>query len=433
MKKLFSILLVTICLPLMAALDSTEQALVKAIDADLGNGKALLIESVNINSGTMNFEGVRQVGDLFSAELKAIGFETQWVDGKAFNRSGHLVASYGDEGVKLLLIGHLDTVFAKESSLQKAEAIANNKMKGPGITDMKGGDVIIIQAMKALKQAGELDKMQIRIIMTGDEESRGAPHRLANKALLAAADWADIALGFEDGDGNPKTAVVARRGSTGWTLKVKGKPAHSSQIFREDIGYGAILETSRIMTEFTKQLTKLNNLTFNPGLILGGTETEYQGKSRGTAFGKRNVIAQTTMVQGGIRAMSPEQLAEAQKMMHKIVANNYPHTSAELIFKDGYPPMAPRESNYKLLGLYSSASEDLGFGKVDPVDPRKAGAADISFTASYVTMALDGLGLMGDGGHTIDEVADMNTFESQTKRATILMYRLNQAHNKGTL
>ena len=407
-------------------LSVTEKHIVSAIDSEMVAAKTLLKKVVSINSGTMNFAGVKKVGEVFTQELNDLGFETRWIDGAEFNRAGHLFASKGNKGIKLLLIGHLDTVFAIDSNFQNYEELPNNKVNGPGITDMKGGDVIMVQAIRALKDAGVLDDISVQIIMTGDEEKRGLPHSIANKVLIESAKWADIAIGFEDGDGNPKTAVVARRGSVGWQLNVTGKPAHSSQIFRDDIGYGAIFEVSRILNSFREILASEENLTFNPGVIVGGTDVDldYQ-TTRGTAFGKNNVIARTVKVSGGIRAISPEQLEYAQKKMQEIVSDNLAQTKATLTFSEGYPAMSPRESNYHLLGIYNQLSKDLGFGSVIAVNPRLAGAADISFAANHVDMSIDGLGLMGDGGHTDNEIADMNTFSIQIKRAAVLMYRLS--------
>jgi glutamate carboxypeptidase len=110
--------------------------------------------------------------------------------------------------------------------------------------------------------------------------------------------------------------------------------------------------------------------------------------------------------------------------MEAIAQRSLPGTSAEITFTEGYPPLAPTDGNRRLLSMYDRASRDLGFGRVTAVDPGKAGAADISFTAGRVAMALDGLGLMGEGGHTVEETADLSTLPSQTKRAAILMYRL---------
>lgn len=424
-RFIFSLMLSLVSLPSAMALDATEVAIRDAIDRNQPAALALLEKVVNVNSGTMNVEGVRSVGELFSQAYSAAGFTTRWIDGDGFGRGGHLVADHGARGPKILLIGHLDTVFAQDSDFQRFERIDEFHAAGPGITDMKGGDVIILEAAKALAAAGVFDELQLRVVLTGDEESRGRPLSLANAALVEAADWADIALGFEDGDGDPATAVTARRSSSEWQLTVKGKPAHSSQIFRDDIGFGATLETARILDAWRVALSAIPNLTFNPGLLMAGTDIEHDDdNTRGTVFGKNNVIAQSAVVTGGMRAISPEQLADAEAVMRKIAAQSLAQTSAEVSFNHGYPPMAPSSGNDELLRHYSAISEELGFGAVTAVDPRRAGAADISFAASRVDGALDGLGLMGDGGHTIDEVADLRTLPQQTQRAAILLYRI---------
>ncbi len=413
--------------PSVGATEKVESVILQAISAQLPSAEETLKKAVNINSGTMNFEGVRKVSNLFSDELAALGFDVEWVDGSEFNRSGHLVASHGNRGPKILMIGHLDTVFAKDDAFQTYEPISDHQVKGPGITDMKGGDVIIIEAMRALQTAGVLDDVSIRIVMTGDEEASGRPLSKSKKAIVDAAIWADIALGFEDGDGNIKTAVTSRRGSVNWSLEVTGKPAHSSQIFTEEVGYGAVFEAARILNEFRQQLSTVENLTFNPGRIVGGTRiSEDSAAATSTAFGKNNVVAKVLKVTGGIRALSPEQLSDAQQKMQQIVAKNLAHTSATLTFGDGYPPMAPTAGNAKLLTLYSGISEKLGYGPVVAVNPRKAGAADISFAADHVDMALDGLGLMGIAGHTKDETADMTSFKRNIEKAALLIYALSR-------
>jgi glutamate carboxypeptidase len=406
---------------------ATEAAIAAAVRADRPRAMALLQESVDINSGTMNFAGVRKVGAVFEREFKELGFATEWIDGAGFNRAGHLLASRGNAGPKILLIGHLDTVFAEDSPFQKMQLLSPAAASGPGITDMKGGNVIIIRALRALRDAGQLDAMQIRVLMTGDEENSGEPLALSKQALLDAGDWADIALGFEDGDGNPKTAATSRRGASGWQLTVTGRPAHSSQIFQPDVGDGAVFEAARILDGFRSALSTLPNLSFNPGVITGGTDASLDADtSRATAFGKDNVIAKTVLVSGDLRAISPEQLSMARTTMQTIVAKHLPHTDAEIVFSDGYPPMAPTEGNARLLAIYSKVSEDFGFGPVIAINPRNAGAADISFVADKVDMALDGIGLMGSGGHTVHEVADLATFDAMTIRAAVTLYRLSR-------
>jgi glutamate carboxypeptidase len=410
-----------------SAITPDEQAIVKFVDAHNEEALKLLERVVNINSGTQNLAGVREVGKVFRAELDALGFKTTWVDGAAFKRAGHLVAEHRGSGPKLLLIGHLDTVFEADSPFQKFERVSATSARGPGVIDMKGGDVIIIQALKALNAVGALKTMDVTVVMTGDEEDPGEPQSAAREALVAAAKGKDIAIGFEDGDMDPKTAIIARRGTTSWQLRVKGTPAHSSQIFRQDVGAGAIFEAARILNAFREKLAGEQYLTFNPGVVLAGTSAEFDAaQARGAAFGKTNVIAEHAIVSGDLRTLSPEQLERTKKTMQGIVAQSLPHTSATLMFDEGYPPLAPTEGNSKLLALYDRASQDLGFGRVTEVNPMNAGAADVSFVAGHARMILDGIGLMGADDHTVKETADLTTLPSQTKRAAVLLYRLRK-------
>ena len=174
-------------------------------------------------------------------------------------------------------------------------------------------------------------------------------------------------------------------------------------------------------------MSKEKNLTFSPGFIIGGTSLELnKNLTGGNTFGKDNVVAQQAIVHGDLRASSPEQLHKAKTIMNSIITNNYPKTHAELTFsKGGYPPMASTKGNTQLLGYYNRVSQDLGFGAIEAVNPRNAGAADISFTSGYVDMAIDGLGLTGGSGdHTINEIGNLNTISKQAKITAILMYRL---------
>lgn len=410
-----------------AQLSRTEREIVRLVDEHNPEAIDLLERAVNINSGTMNLEGVQEVGRLFERAFADLGFSSRWSSGEAWDRAGHLIAEHRGNGPHLLLIGHLDTVFEPDSPFQQYEMINDTTARGPGIIDMKGGNVIIVHALRALADVGVLDDLQITVILIGDEEKSGRPLDLARADLIEAAKAADIAMGFEDGDGDPRTAVISRRGWSGWTLDVLGTPAHSSQIFQEAYGAGAVFEISRILSAFYEHLSSEEHLTFNPGLIVGGTEAEYAvEEDAGRAYGKLNVIAEHAVAAGDLRALSPEQRDHAKHAMGQIVRESLPGTHAEISFEDSYPPMAPTDANRQLLELYSQVSEDLGLGPVEAVNPQNAGAADVSFTAEYVEMAIDGIGLMGFGGHTVEETADLRTLPSQTKRAALLMYRISQ-------
>jgi glutamate carboxypeptidase len=396
-----------------------------AVEANHDAALALLERVVNINSGTMNFAGVRQVGDVFSAELTELGFTTRWIDGTPFNRAGHLIAERAGNGPRVLLIGHLDTVFEADSSFQRFERLTPTTARGPGIIDMKGGDVIIVSALKALARAGQLDRLSVTVVMTGDEEDPGEPLDLARKPLRDAAQGKAVAIGFEDGAGDPRLAIVSRRGFTGWTLKVSGQPAHSSQVFTETVGAGAIYEASRVLKAMYDRLSTEALLSVNPGVLLGGTTVDLDAPhSKGTAFGKTNVVAGTAVATGDIRAYTREQLEKAKAVMQSIASTSLPHTSAELTFDDSYPPMGPTDGNRRLLAMYDQASRDLGLGAVGPTDPRAAGAADVAFVGDLVPQVIDGVGLMGRADHTPEETADLSTLTSQTTRAALLLARL---------
>lgn len=408
-------------------LSAPEQSAVRAVDRHNAQALALLERLVNINSGTMNFTGVRAVADVLRAQFDSLGFRTRWVDGAAFHRAGHLVAEHPASGPRLLLIGHLDTVFEPSSPFQRFQRLNDSTARGPGVIDMKGGDVIILYALRALKDAGVLKDMNIVVVYDGDEEESGTLPA-ARQTLVDAAQGATAALGFEDGAGDPRTAVISRRGDIGWKLSSTGNPAHSSQIFQKEVGAGAVFENARVLNEFYKQLSGEQYLTFNPGVALGGTAVSLDTTgTNGTASGKTNVVAEHMTVSGDLRTLSPAQLEHARGVMQKIVADHLPGTASTIRFQDGYPPMAPTPANRTLLAIYDRASHDLGFGAVVAVDPSRAGAADVSFVANAVPMAMDALGLSGHDDHTEKETADLRMLPVQTKRAALLLYRLSTA------
>ena len=431
MKKiLLSIVLSGILCPINSSygqrLSRTEKKIVEKVKAMDEASIDFLEKVVNINSGTMNLEGVKKVGDEFSTAFQTIGFETEWIEmPKEMNRAGHLFARIqGKKGKKLLLIGHLDTVFEADSPFQTFER--NGTMAyAPGGNDMKGGNVVILYALKALHDLNLLKDATITVAYTGDEERSGKPLSISRKDLIEAAKASDIALGFETATGF-NNATIARRGASGWKVETAGKRAHSSGVFSERTGAGAIFELSRILHQFYEEVRGEEYLTFNPGNILGGTFVNYETlKSSGTAYGKSNVVAQTAVVHGGLRFISETQKENARAKMRAIVDNHLPSTNATITFTDSYPAMGPTAANKALLNELSAVSEALGFGEVEAYDPGRRGAADISFVADYVS-GLDGLGSMGTGAHTPQETVDLATFNALIQRTAVFIYRLTR-------
>ncbi len=390
-------------------------------------GVSLLQRSVNIPSGTFNVAGVRAVGALFRRELDSLGFTTRWIDLPAsLRRAGHLVAEWNGPraspgGKRLLLIGHLDTVFEGPGQrFARRDTVA----RGAGADDDKGGDVAIIMALKALKHVGALEEMRIIVIMTGDEEAAGRPLSTSRRDLIELARRSDVALAFEGGDAT--TATIARRGASEWILRVQGRQGHSSQIFRNDAGFGAVYEAARILNEFRETLSKQPYLTFNPGTIVGGTDVTYDSAEvRGTTGGRTNIIAKQVVVHGDLRFLTEGQKDSARAAMRAIVANSLPGTSATIWFDDGYPGMPPTDGNRALLATFSEVSQALGYPAVEGLPPERRGAGDISFVSGIVD-GLDGLGVSGFGAHSPEEGVYLPSLKLAAERAAVLMMRLSR-------
>ena len=414
--------------PANAGLSAAETRMAATVDSEYERSVSLLETLVNQNSGSMNFEGVEAVGRMMRAELEPLGFTVIWKPMAAAKRAGHLIATHkGKSGTKnLLLIAHLDTVFEKDSPFQKFVR-KGDKAEGPGSGDDKGGLVVIVSALRAMKAAGTLKGANIEIVMTGDEEDSGDPIEIARADLVAAGKRSDVALDFEGlfvEDGKDKGSI-ARRSSNSWSVRATGKTGHSSLIFNTVYGDGAIYELTRIISRFRSELPEAN-LTLNVGLIAGGTDAAFDPDGiRATARGKTNIIPAAAIARGDFRTLSDEQTARIKMKMAAIVAAHAPETGAEIIFESGgYPAMAPTDGNRALLAKLNGINLDLGLAEMQPLDPLKRGAGDISFVAKDVD-GLVGLGTASQGDHAPGEVVDLDSIRRQAKRAAILMSRLS--------
>jgi len=418
--------LLFVSLALSDELSKAEKEIKIYIDEHTEEAIDMVEKVVNINSGTLNIAGNKTVGNIFQAELDQLDFNTYWVTyPETIKRSGHLFAEMRGKGKKIVLIGHLDTVFELDSPFQKFTRDGDTAY-GPGVSDMKAGDVSMIYVMKALDNIGVLKDLNLTLVFIGDEEKTGGPPSIVRKELIEAGKWANIGLGFEGAHGM-NTGTVARRSSSSWRLSTTGIQGHSSQIFKDELGYGAIFEAARIVNAFREELVGEEYLSFNPGTIIGGTDIAYDPvTARGTTFGKTNVVSQAATVHGGIRTISTEQLDKAMARMKDIASQNLPGTTAKIKFRTSYPPMAPTEANYALLDKLESVNVDLGYGKLEPLDPGKRGAADISFVAPHVDASLAGMGPDGFGEHSEKEGLDLTSLPKTTTRAAILIYRLTR-------
>jgi glutamate carboxypeptidase len=429
MRALLLLLLLAFSVPLEARLTRDERAMAAAVDREAERHVQLLERLVNRNSGTLNLAGVRAVGEMVRAELEPLGFEVRWIDMAATGRAGHLIATHrgNGRGRRVLLIGHLDTVFEPDSPFQ-AFARDGNRATGPGVGDCKGGDVVLIAALRAMHAAGTLEGADIMVVMTGDEERPGAPVAAARRDLIEAGRWADVALEYENlaHEEGRDFGTVARRSSTSWTLTAHGRSGHSSGIFGDELGYGAVYEMARILDAFRRELPE-PNLTYNVALIGGGTPASIDADAlHVAATGKTNITAATAIARGDLRALTPEQDARVRARMQAIVGQHLPRTDAELVFsEDGYPPMAPTAGNRALLARLNGVNRDLGLAEMAEYDPAKRGAADSSFVAADAD-TLAGLGAGGGNAHADGEWIALDSLTRQAKRSAILITRLSR-------
>jgi glutamate carboxypeptidase len=414
-------------LPASAELTRQERTMISAVDKEQSRTLAMLGKWVNQNSGSLNLEGVTKVGEMLSAELEPLGFKVEWIDMKAAGRAGHIVARHeGKPGTKrLLLIGHLDTVFEPDSPFQRWTRRGNDG-EGPGAGDDKGGMAVMIAALRAMQAAGTLKGANIEIVLTGDEEDSGNPIELARRDLIAAGKRADAALDFEGlaQEGGKDMGSIARRSAGSWTLTVTAPSGHSSSVCFASAGCGANYALIDILDRFRRELPE-DKLTFNVGLMGGGaTETLDEGRIRLEATGKTNIIAATAVARGDLRALSREQIDRVQAKMRAIVAKPLPKASASIEFDaDGYPPMSPTAGNQALLDRLNGINRDMGLEPMGTLDPLKRGAGDISFVAADAE-GLVGLGPASRGDHAPGETVDIASIWRQAKRAAILMSRL---------
>ena len=415
-------------MPARSELSRQEQRIVAAAEAETARAIDLLEKLVNINSGTMNAAGVEQVGRTMLGELEALGFNTRWIPMTQVQRAGHVVAEHkgSGRGKRMLLIGHLDTVFELDSPFQNYVR-RGDIAEGPGVNDMKDGLAIMVAALRALKAEDALRDADITIVLSGDEESAGKPISVSRADMLAAAEKADVALEFESlaqEDGRD-IGTIARRSSSTWNLRTSAKSGHSSGVFSEDAGFGGVYELVRILDAFRLNLRE-PNATYNVGLILGGASAEPNADATGgTATGKSNVIAATAFARGDLRTLSNEQTERMTQRMREIVAAHLPGALAEISFEESYPAMPPTAGNRALLGVLNDINADLGLEPMGELDPLNRGAGDIAFVADKVD-GLVGFGAAGQGSHAPGETVDLSSFDRQIKRAALMMARLSQ-------
>ncbi|HET7458950.1 MAG TPA: peptidase dimerization domain-containing protein, partial [Gemmatimonadaceae bacterium] len=242
--------------------------------------------------------------------------------------------------------------------------------------------------------------------------------------LVDAARRSDVALAFEGGSAT--RVAIGRRGASWWSLDVSGQQAHSSAIFAEGVGYGAVYEGARILDEFRRTLAGQRGLTFSVGLAAGGAHVRVDSTGRAlTADGKDNIIPPTFQARGDLRFLTDAQRDSTRERMRAVVARSLPRTHSAIAFEDGYPAMPVTDAGQRLLATFDGASRALGYPAVTSGAPESRGAGDVSFVAPLIP-GIDGLGVDGNGAHSPHELVYLPSIRMSAERAAVFMHRLVQ-------
>ena len=352
---------------------------------------------INVNSYTKNKAGVDLVSTYMTKWFKALGFENICYKREEIG-DHNLYISPRTEGIKILLLGHNDTVFPQgkfENYSEDAEWIY-----GPGVCDMKGGNMVALQALRNVyEKNGKIEN--IDMLLVSDEETGSDDSKMLSSKL--AKDY-DVCFVFEAA-GEKLEVVTGRKGVGTFTISIEGKASHAGVRYAE--GINANLEASHKLVE----LTKLTNLeigtTVNVGKISGGIGA--------------NTISPTAELLLELRYTKNSERDRLLKALEDITNTSYVKgtkaTLSGLIQRD---VMEPNEAQLTLIKQIENIS-----GTMLPTEQR-GGVSDANIVASQGVTTLDGFGPFGDGDHTVNERALKSSFEQRIE----LMSKVLTHHQK---
>jgi glutamate carboxypeptidase len=370
----------------MAASDaaSANPALLKRAEAQQPAALALLEKLVNIDSGTFNAQGLDAVGAIAAAALAQQGFRIEKLPATPA-ASHNLVATRTGTGKgRVLLVAHLDTVFADGTAAKRPFRVDGRRAYGPGIMDDKGGIVIAVHAagLLAEKDFGKLTILLNTNEETGSEGSRALIDRLAREH--------DVAFNLEPGraaDG----LVVARKGSGEIELDVTGKASHAGVAPKQ--GINAALEAAHQVVQLSRLGDDARETTVSWTVIHGGDRS--------------NVIPDHARATADVRVKTPEEFDRVERDLRRIAASQLvPDAKVALALKRGFPPMQPSPVTDALARQATAIYAEIG-RKLTLESSGGAADASLLFAAGLPT--LDGLGIVGGGIHTADEYAEVDS------------------------
>eukprot|EP01037_Dinobryon_pediforme_P018156 gene18156-18402_t len=383
-----------------------DQAILNAAKAAYPGEISLLEQIVNIDSGTGNVEGGEKIQAILAQRLSAIGAKVELRPAEAPGLPPNLVATLTGTGKgRVLLIGHIDTVFEPGEAVKRPFRIEGALGHGPGVMDEKGGVVNGVTALEVLHKLKFKDFAKITLLLeTSEEQGSVGTQKLINELVRAH----DVELNLEPEAKD--TVTVWRKASASLVIKVHGRPAHAGM--EPQAGRNAITELMRQIDAVEAAFPRSgDHITVNTTLIKGGSRS--------------NIIPEYAEATLNVRGRTTDEMAQVGKVARDIAAHpRIDGATVEIEYAPSFPPLVQNERVSAVAARASKYQAELG--SVLALGGN-GGASESAMADAAGTPTLDGLGSTGAGAHTPDETIDLS---SVTPRLYVLT-RLIAAYGKG--
>lgn len=368
-----------------------------------GEQLKLLEQLVNIDSGTGDVEGGRKVAAVLVPRLRALGMSVEAVPAEAPGHAENLVARLAGLGAgRILMIGHIDTVFGPGTAARRPYRADAARAYGPGVGDEKGGVVQGLYALQILRDLGFADFKEIVFLIETSEE-RGSPGTRGLIAKLVAD--ADVELNLEPGDA-PDKLTVWRKGSATYHIDVKGRPAHAG-VAPQD-GRNAAVELINQIRKADSFPKSGDGLTANLTVMSAGT--------------RNNIIPEDATAAINVRARAKADFAKVEATLRKNAqTTSVPDTKVAIRLEPSFPPLPSNPSTDALAdraeAIYAGLGMEIGRGG-------NGGASESALAADAGVPALDGLGPPGGAFHSDDEYIELKAVTPRLYLLTKLIMEL---------
>jgi glutamate carboxypeptidase len=342
---------------------------------------------VNIDSGTGDEQGLKEVGAIATEELRKLGAKVETFPAKPAV-GDNIVASFSGTGKgRIFLMAHMDTVFPRGVASTRPFRIKDGRAHGPGVSDNKGGIISALYALRILQDLNFKNYAQITLLLNTNEETGSLGTRLL---IEKVAKEHDVTLNLESGRSNDGL-VVWRKGSGAIKVEVKGRAAHAG--VAPDRGHNAAMELAHQILQLGKLGDREKGTTVNFTVLKAGD--------------RKNVIPDYALAEGDVRALSSEEFDRVERELATTSQNKLiPETEVTTSLTRLFPVMAESAQTRALAATAQAIYAELG--KTLTLEGT-GGAADSSFSAGVFKPTLDGLGLVGGNAHSLDEYAEVES------------------------